>query len=689
MTPHPWFIATRPHVVMSHHGRDSASAPDGSLRAILDAYELGYRWFRIDVLPVGMGARVASDVAADVDQGRGSTPELISLHAVFGRRRGFTRAPLAEVRRRLGYDVPTLRELLDHPGLRDARWNVEVKSAVALEPLIATLKASPAVSRVMVSAPAHPRIVREVRETFGSLVAVSAPVVHGGSVGRVLLHPRIAYDSMQVHRWFSASAQRRHGQAGLPVQSWTLDDHRHLGRCIRTNCHPVVADSDDDTRRALEVLGAWPELPHDVCRPPGEPQRDRRPAPVPHPKPIEVLLLGGGGWRGAFGSLGAVAYLQVEGRWQHITNVVAISGGSFVAAKLASAGVDDAEPGPALAELAREMTALRSPMRRRTAAMTVWAPLVVFPPALLFAERKMLSRMWRGILGRLYDDAVPRTDGTRRYVVCATGRATARPHFFVAGPPLDAATRPSTFGRIVPPGWTWTDAVLSATALPWVDGYSTPAVPADGDDGRGERLIDGGVVGIFGKQWFDSQLFGSVPAPSGDQGRDQDQDQDHDQQRTLVIDTGRVHRAGGRFTERLVDLSTVWLMSRWVQIGLDGAFRKEIERVTRAEHNTPEGHEPTMFLVRVAETDDGDQHELGAKRDEVLRRLQHGRAIVRRFGLTGLSLRNCLTTVVVAVAACMADIEHEPDERRVAECLERVGELLEVGDELRRIWDAL
>jgi len=321
--------------------------------------------------------------------------------------------------------------------------------------------------------------------------------------------------------------------------------------------------------------------------------------------------------------------------------------------------------------------------------MTVWAPLVVFPPALLFAERKMLSRMWRGILGRLYDDAVPRTDGTRRYVVCATGRATARPHFFVAGPPLDAATRPSSFGRIVPPGWTWTDAVLSATALPWVDGYSTPAVPADGDDGRGERLIDGGVVGIFGKQWFDSQLFGSVPAPSGDQGRDQDQDQDHDQQRTLVIDTGRVHRAGGRFTERLVDLSTVWLMSRWVQIGLDGAFRKEIERVTRAEHNTPEGHEPTMFLVRVAETDDGDQHELGAKRDEVLRRLQHGRAIVRRFGLTGLSRRNCLTTVVVAVAACMADIEHEPDEQRVAECLERVGELLEVGDELRRIWDAL
>lgn len=664
---------------MSHHGRDGASAPEGSLAAIVDAYRLGYRWFQIDVVPIGIGTEA---------------PDLVSLHAVFGRRAGFTRASLADVRRWLGDDVPTLRDLLDHPDLRDARWNVEVKSRLALAPLISTLKDSPAVSRVMVSAPAHPGIVREVRDTFGTLVAVSAPVVHGGSLGRVLLHPRVAYDSMQVHRWFSASARRRHGRGGVPVQSWTIGSERQLDVCLAAGCHPIVGDSDEDTRRALVERDAWPELPDDVCRPGVDPPPASTPPPAPHPRPIEVLLLGGGGWRGAFGALGSVAYLEVTGRWQHVTNVVAISGGSFVTAKLASAGVDDDDPGPALAELARELMALRGPMRRRTLAMGVWAPLVVVPPALLFAERRMLSRMWRTMLSRLFDDAGPRVDGERRYVVCATGRSTARPHFFVAGPPVDPAERPPRSGRIVPPGWTWTDAVLSATALPWVDGYHTPEVPEDGDAGRAERLIDGGVVGIFGDQWFDAQLFGalgmrssrSVDPASADPAST---DPASAVQRTLVIDTGRVHRAGGRRIERLMELSTVALLSRWVQIGLDASFRKEIERVTRAEAAAPPGQEPTMYLVRVAETDHGDQHEIGARRNETLRRLQHGRAVVRRFGLTGLSERNCLATIVVAVAACMADVEHEPTPQQVGERLEQVGALLELGDRLRRLWDDL
>jgi hypothetical protein len=158
-----------------------------------------------------------------------------------------------------------------------------------------------------------------------------------------------------------------------------------------------------------------------------------------------------------------------------------------------------------------------------------------------------------------------------------------------------------------------------------------------------------------------------------------------DSLRTLAIDTGRKHRASGRLVERATSLFTVGLLSRWVQIALDASFRKEIERASRAE----EVDGSLMNLVRVAETDAADHHDIRAMRDEALRRLEHGRCIVRRFGLMGLSRRNCLVTIVVSVAACMFDLETDPDELRVRERLLSVGRDLGVGDELAELWDSL
>jgi hypothetical protein len=207
-----------------------------------------------------------------------------------------------------------------------------------------------------------------------------------------------------------------------------------------------------------------------------------------------------------------------------------------------------------------------------------------------------------------------------------------------------------------------------------VNGYRTERDPTLGREGAGERLIDGGVVGIFGRQWFEQTMLGTSPG---------------DDKRTLAIDTGRKHRTGGRWAERVMGFLTIGMLSRWVQIALDASFRKEIERATRAEDAAPAGTAPMMNLVRVAETDAGDHHEILALRDEVLRRLEHGRCIVRRFGLTGLSRRNCLTTIVVAVVACAVDLESRPTLAEVAERLRQVGDELDLGDELVTIWNEL
>lgn len=675
--PHPWFRSTTGSVVMSHHGRIRRSERPGSLDAIKGAYAAGFRWFQIDVVPID--------------------GDLVSLHAVFGRRWGFGRMTLAQVRAKLGYDVPTLSQLLDDPELRDARWNVEVKSRAALPALIATLKRTEAVSRVMVSAPMHRSVIREVRETFGTLVAVTAPVHHGGTFGRRFLSPKLEHDGLQVHRWFAVPAQRRHGRGRVRVQSWTIDGLDQLDACLDAGCHPVVRRSDDEVRRHLATQDRWPTVPTAWKRFPGRQQLRRvPPRPKAADRPIEVVLLGGGGWRGAFGSIGTVAYLHTRGWWTDVRHVVGISGGSFVAGVLGAADVDDTDPTPALAGLASRMMRLRTRMWGAAAlavvppvgvaaAVAVAAPgwwLVAVPTTVLFWVRVAISRSWVAMLRSLFGRGVPQTSGPRRYVVCATGRSSARPHFFVAGdlrdleqpvPGLDAATS-DPWGRIVPTGWDWTDAVSSSTALPWVNGFRTEPDPTLGDAGRAERLIDGGVVGIFGRQWFDRTLLGTSPG---------------DRMRTLAVDTGRRHRTSGRLVERAMGLFTVGLMSRWVQIALDASFRKEIERASRAEAEVGPDAVPMMNLVRVAETDVADHHDIRAMKNEALRRLEHGRCIVRRFGLMGLSRRNCLVTIVVAVVACMFDLEHDPSEDDVRERLLQVGGSLGLDTELAEIWDGL
>ncbi len=717
MKPHPWFESPTGVVIMSHHGRVSRKDRAGTVGAMVAAYRLGYRWFQIDVVPI--------------------KDDLISLHAVLGRRPGFRRLTHEQAKEALGYPVSTLRELLDHSEMPDARWNIEVKSRTALPALIKELKRSMALDRVMVSAPVHPRIVREVRETFGDLVAVSAPVNHGGIFGRTFTLPKLDPDGMQVHRWFGQRARRVHGNGPTRVQSWTIGKPEHLEACIAAACDPVVKNSDVETRERLRQMGKWPELDRSEMRgwgAPAAPDQDARVArrpptpehpateqavptgavsdqvtgPTPDPLPpdrlppdrlspeIEVLMLGGGGWRGAFGSIGSLAYLESTGRWRHVRHVVGLSGGSFVAGALGAKGVDDDQPWSTLARLTREMVGLKWRMRAAMAGLVLpfavvaalvwwWTPMLLLAPTiLLYLSRLVISIGWRRMLKRLFDDAGPRDEGRRRYVVCATGRSSARPHFFVTGDlerlQTDSSRKGEDWGRVVPAGWTWTDAVVSSTALPWVNGYRTVTDRAKGRAGKGEVLIDGGVVGIFGRQWFDQALLGTSPG---------------DSKRTLAIDTGRKHRTGGRLTETITSLSTVGLLSRWVQIALDASFRKEIERADRAENEATSGR-VVMNLVRVAETDVGDHHDQEARWHEVVRRLEHGRCIVRRFGLVGLSERNCLTTVTVAVVACIVDIEgfasaeHVQQQLRdIEERLREIGAHLEVGDALAAIWEDL
>lgn len=657
---HPWFRSTTGVVVMSHHGLEAPGVEPGSLEAYLGAYALGYRWFQVDVIPI--------------------RDDLISHHAVFGTKRGFSDLTLEEAQERLGYEVPTLAQLLVHPGLTDARWNVEIKSRAGVRALVRTLRDTTSRAPVMVSAPMHFSIAREIRDAFGERVAGAAPWMYGGALGLPLRHATKPFHTWQVHRFLAARA-RRHLDAGVvSVQSWTIGTPKQADACLAAGCQPIVGERLLEVRDHLQATGHWPEVPAFL-------QQDAVPvedpvaiaAAMPATEVIDEpnlaitrVLLGGGGWRGAFGSIGAVMYLHDTDQWARVDEVVAISGGSFVAGALGTDGSADDDPGEVLGQLARRLLGLRWRLYRAGASLVAVAPFIVFPPVLFWGARRLLTWHWRRALPRVVGSGAPRGRGGRRYVICAAGLESAKAHFYVSGG-RDTATVPE-WGSLVPDGWRIDQAVRSSTALPWVDGSRTPDRSGAGSPfvDRGEKLVDGGVLGIFGSQFHEQPPW--LPGPP-------------DAARTLVVDAGRAHRRGSRWGARLLGLSTVMMLARWIQLTLDAALRREVARASLPDDG--DGPARMTHLVRVAETDEGDRQAMLALFSDPHRRIEHGRRVVQRFGLFGMNQANAHTTIVVAVAACAVDLEAEPTVASIGAQLLRIGESLGMGSSLAEVWDDL
>lgn len=108
MTKHGWFTSTTGLTVTSHNGTASEGVRPGTLAAFTRAYADRYRWFQIDVVPC--------------------QDNLLSAHAVFGRRWGWRNRSFPDLQR-MQPDLVTLDDVVRHPGMSDARWNIEMKSA--------------------------------------------------------------------------------------------------------------------------------------------------------------------------------------------------------------------------------------------------------------------------------------------------------------------------------------------------------------------------------------------------------------------------------------------------------------------------------------------------------------------------------------------------------------------------------
>ena len=204
----------------------------------------------------------------------------------------------------------------------------------------------------------------------------------------------------------------------------------------------------------------------------------------------------------------------------------------------------------------------------------------------------------------------------------------------------------------------------------WRDRHHCDSIP--------DRLVDGGVSGIFGRGLIQARYRDTKGGEPTE---------------VVVVDAGRrlppETRSLGAGLARVGQRSSaLMLLSRWLQVAMDVAYREELKYVR--DGNVVDGHR--FRLVRLAEEEDPFDPLTGTvknasmttvRRRDDLNRLYVLRDQVHQFSLMRVNRSNANRTIVVAVAACALEFEHEPD---IPSMLAAIGERLDRGRELAEVW---
>ncbi|MFE0459323.1 glycerophosphodiester phosphodiesterase [Kitasatospora sp. NPDC058965] len=252
---HP-FLDHRGPLAFAHRGGDLGH-PENSLAAFAAAVDLGYRYLETDVHATADGVLVAfHDTRLDRVTDRAGAVAELPWRTVREARIGGTEP------------IPLLTDLLD--AFPTARFNIDVKAAPAVQPLVEAVRRTGAWDRVCVGgfsdtrlaavrAAAGPRLAtslgpREVaRLRLRSLAGPLLPGRRAGWAGVCAQVPERHRGVRVVDRAFVRAAHR----LGLQVHVWTVDDPTRIGALLDLGVDGIMADRIDVLKDVLTERGCW------------------------------------------------------------------------------------------------------------------------------------------------------------------------------------------------------------------------------------------------------------------------------------------------------------------------------------------------------------------------------------------------------------------------------------------------
>jgi glycerophosphoryl diester phosphodiesterase len=253
-------VCDRPESVLAFAHRGGAYHPEiegleNTLVAFRHAVELGYQYLETDVHVSGDGTLFAfHDTALDrVTEHEGAVAEL-------------TDAELARALIGGREEIPTMAALLEE--FPHARFNIDLKSDAAVQPLADLVHATAGYDRVCVGAFSSRRIQR-FRELVGGRVATAAGPVEVG-LFRFVPAARLVR-LLAGHRAVALQVPwRRNGLTiltrglidrahalGLHVHVWVVDDPQEMHDVIDLGVDGVMTDRTDLLRKVLLERGQW------------------------------------------------------------------------------------------------------------------------------------------------------------------------------------------------------------------------------------------------------------------------------------------------------------------------------------------------------------------------------------------------------------------------------------------------
>lgn len=257
-------VCDHPGAVLAFAHRGGAYHPEiegleNTLAAFRHAVDLGYHYLETDVHATRDGGLFAfHDTALDrVTEHTGTVAELTS----------------AEVGRALiggREQIPTMASLLEE--FPEVRFNIDIKSPAAVQPLADLVRATGAYDRVCVGSFSQRRIT-EFRRLVGRKVATAAGPFEVVAyrmlpVARLLeLAIRRGASALQVpHRHkgltvVTPGLLRRAHALGLHVHVWTVDDPHQMDELLDLGVDGLMTDRTDLLRDVLVARGQWMGAP--------------------------------------------------------------------------------------------------------------------------------------------------------------------------------------------------------------------------------------------------------------------------------------------------------------------------------------------------------------------------------------------------------------------------------------------